>query len=92
MNEPILIELDGRNYVRWNAGVYTCDGSTHPHGLRQRVTDAATINKLNARYGDMQRQTSSGPRPPFGIVPGVRQPAGKRPAFKTPRESKGRVE
>jgi hypothetical protein len=56
------------------------------------VTNDAVIADLEAQYQEHQRQTSSGPRGPVGIVPGVRQPAGKRPAFKTNREPKGRAE
>jgi hypothetical protein len=57
------------------------------------VTDDAVIADLEAQYQAHQRQTSSGPRPPMTQLPNGRGPVvGKRAVYRTPRESKGRVE
>ncbi len=46
MNEPTTLIHNDRTYVRWGWHVWTCDGSTHPHGLRQRITDGLTLTSV----------------------------------------------
>lgn len=95
MNEPTLIELNGKTYVRWNARVYTTDGSDHPYGVREPITDKCDVDALEKRYGAMQRQRAhTGPRPPIDIAPAHQQPALRSKGRVSNRESrgKGRVE
>ncbi len=93
MNEVVKVELNGKQYIRWNARIYTTDGSEHEHGLRAMVNDKATIDALEGCYGDMQRQhASKGSQAP--IISGYTPPAVRSKGLVTPREKRanGRAE
>lgn len=96
MNEPIVIPYKDRQYVRWDWRVWTDDGSEHPNGLRQRITDIGLVTQLEKAYSDQQRtSTTKGPRPVI-VTPGHngRGPVVRKPHHQTPREKRqnGRAE
>lgn len=95
MKEPVEVLYNDKTYVRWDWRVWTCDGSTHPNGLRQRVTDIALVTQLEKAYSDQQRQhTPQGPRPPIITGHDYHTPTVRSKGQVTPREKRanGRVE
>lgn len=86
MHEPTPITLDGKTYLRWDTRVWTCDGSDHLYGLRQKIDDPALVAQLEKSYAE--RQSQHAPRSPR--APMARFPAGNAPTVRSKGRTKGR--